>query len=530
MSGPAASGSQPAAETAGAEVPAPGPAAGGSDRISRNASWAFATQMTGAVLTAGLTLFLGRQLSQHAYGSFAFALSVGSVVALLADMGIGAAASRFLAERRHDATATRSVFALALRAKLGVASVASATLFLLAGPISDVFGSPDAVWAVRGIAVALLGESLLLLVLAAFTSVGRISFNWRIAATESVTEVAASIALVLAGAGATGAAFGRAIGYGVGAAIALFLAARVLGGLRSPRGFASDVSARRLIGYAAPLLIVDGLSRAFSSVDVLLISALLGGGANVAIFELPMKLAWFLHYPVGGISAAIAPRMTLEGEHPPDVASFNAGVRYTVLMQALLVAPVVVWAEPIMTTLFGSKYQESAQVLRALAPFIYLAGPAMLISVAVIYLGEARRRIPILLVGLVANVVIDVLLLKPLGPVAGAIGTDVAYAIWVPVNYSIARRVVDLPVRPVLVSASRGLLAGGATAGVLAALGTTSLSLSDWVLGAVLGPLAFVAVLVVTRELTRADVDILRRILRRGKPGPAEAGSHGGPA
>ena len=49
---------------------------------------------------------------------------------------------------------------------------------------------------------------------------------------------------------------------------------------------------------------------------------------------------------------------------------------------------------------------------------------------------------------LTANVVIDVALLPEIGIVAGAIGNDVAYAIWVPGHLWILHRLLGLELRP----------------------------------------------------------------------------------
>jgi O-antigen/teichoic acid export membrane protein len=102
------------------------------DGIRRNAGFAFAAQMTGAALTAVLTIFLGARLSAHDYGLFAFAVGVATLWTLISDLGVSASASRFIAEHRGDRVAVRAVFTTALELKLVIGVVTSAALFLLA--------------------------------------------------------------------------------------------------------------------------------------------------------------------------------------------------------------------------------------------------------------------------------------------------------------------------------------------------------------------------------------------------------------
>src|SRR4029077_752174 len=122
--------------------------------------------------------------------------------------------------------------------------------------------------------------------------------------------------------------------------------------------------------------------------------------------------------------------------------------------------------------IFGAKYPESPEVLQALAPFVYLSGMAQITTLAVNYLGEARRRVPIAIAMLATNVTIDVVLLPKIGIVAGAIGTSAAYAVWVPAHVWILHRRVGLQLRPLVRTGLRTCVAGAAMVGALAALGT----------------------------------------------------------
>ncbi len=74
------------------------------ERVSRSASFALGVQMVGAVLTAILTIYLGRALSPDQYGDLTFALSVLVIASLFADIGITSSTGRFLrrAPRRPD--------------------------------------------------------------------------------------------------------------------------------------------------------------------------------------------------------------------------------------------------------------------------------------------------------------------------------------------------------------------------------------------------------------------------------------------
>jgi O-antigen/teichoic acid export membrane protein len=501
---------KPADEVAGATLP--------QERVSRGASYALIAQMVGAVLTAVLTIFLGRQLSEDQYGYFTFALSVIAIAILLSDLGVTASTDRFLAEHRDRPEAAAAVFRTALRLKLQIAVPASLLLIVVAGPLCDAFSISQATWPLRAAAIAVFGQSLYSLFLGAFISLGKIRYNVVLATTESVFEALATVALVLAGAAATGAAFGRAIGYGAGLIVALFVASRTIGSLRSGRLRRERdlISPRQILSYAGPLLVVEAAFRVFSSVDVLLIAALVGGSAKVAAFGLAMRLTIFLEYPSAAVTSAVAPRLATrsQGEHP-DLPLLTESMRYLTMLQMLFTVPLIVWPEGIVHLIFGDKYTEAAAVLRALAPYVFISGLAQLATLSVNYLGQAKRRVPLAVVMLAVNVLVDVVLLPRIGIVGGAIGTSVAYAIWVPAHILILRRRVGLRLAPLLATTGRVLLAGGAMLAMLALLGTGQVGVVTMLIGALLGPAVYIGALFALGELTGGDLAVARRVLIR---------------
>jgi O-antigen/teichoic acid export membrane protein len=490
------------------------------ERISRSAGFAFSSQMIGAVLTAVLTIFLGRELSPDQYGNFTFALSVIVIASIFADIGITSSTGRFLAERRAEPEAAAAVFRTALRLKVRVGLISSAILLALSGPICDAFGASGAVWPLRGLAVALFVQSMFLLMLGAFIAVGRIKYNLIISAVESVVELLASVVLVLLGAAATGAAFGNAIGYTAGLIVGLIVAKRAFGGLRAggreqPASAHPVVSTRDILSYARPLLLVDAAFRMFVSIDVLLIAALVGGGAPVAAFGLSMRLATFLDYPAAALASAVAPRLARWRDGESDLELFAASLRYLLILQMVFTAPIIIWPEAIIHLIFGDKYPGAPAVLQTLAPFVYLAGIGQITTLAVNYLGEARRRVPIAIAMLAINIAVDSVLLPRIGIVAGAIGTSAAFALWVPAHLWILHKLAGLQLWPLARTVLKSCMAGAAMVGALAALGTGQVSAPLMAAGVIVGPAAYVIALFVVRELTFADVANLRAALAR---------------
>jgi O-antigen/teichoic acid export membrane protein len=491
-------------------VPEPEPPAGdGADTITRNTAFALASQIATASFTALVTIVLVRVLGPEDYGIFALALSVASLVFLPADFGISQSTARFVAEHRGERDQVAAVMADGLKLKVISSGVICVMLVVLAEPIANAYDVPELTWPLRAIALALFGQSILGFYRTSFEAIGRVRLNLRLVFSESAVEAGASIALVLAGAGVVGAALGRGIGYAFGTALALFLARQAMGARAiSLRGSPAG-RLRAIASYAGALLIIDAVFAALTQIDILLIGAILGASA-VGIFQAPAKLITFLHYPGLALSAGVSPRLA-RGATPANVAAFSVGIRYLMILQGALVVPTIVWAGPITDLILGDEFAESADVMRALAPLTFLFGIAPIVSVAVNYMGEARRRIPIAIVALVANFVVSIVLLYEIGVVGSAIGADVAYLIYVPAHFWICKRLIGLPVRPVVITFARTLVASAAMALTMLAFGYNELSVLDWFLGGAAGVVAYCVALLVTREVDRSELAALRR-------------------
>jgi uncharacterized membrane protein YfhO len=98
--------------------------------------------------------------------------------------------------------------------------------------------------------------------------------------------------------------------------------------------------------------------------------------------------------------------------------------------------------------------------------------------------------------------------------VGAAIGMDVAFTGYVIGHFWICKRVFDYSVEQLALTLARCLVAAAGMAGALALVGTSSLSWAQWILGAVAGGVAYLLALVITGEVSRAEIRAAVGILR----------------
>jgi O-antigen/teichoic acid export membrane protein len=474
------------------------------DTMSRNAMFGLATQMSTALFTAVLTLYLVRALSPAEYGTLALALGVTGLLLKPSDIGTTQAASRYVAEHHGDTAGVRGVLGMALPMKLLTATGIALALFALAGPISDLYNAPELAWPLRGAAIALFGQAVMRFTQSMFVSLRRTSSAFSVVFSESAVEFTATVALVALGGGVTGAAFGRAVGYVFGALLGILLLARLLGDSPIFGTGPSPVRRREFMRYAGAMLIVQGAGAVFAQINVLLLGAFLTTSA-VGFFSAPVRLTAFLAYPGMALAQGVAPRLAHHRHDAPRVGALQVAVRYLVIFQAGVAAVLLVWADPIVNLVLGSKFSQSAEVLRALVPLIFLSGINPMLVSPLNFAGEGRRRIPITIAAVIVNAALDVILIPTIGILGAAVGLDVAYTVYAGSNLWVSHRVLGLPLRPLAVTTVRSFSAAGALAAVLALVGTGSLSPLEWVGGLAGGGAAYVAVLLGTREVLPAE-------------------------
>jgi O-antigen/teichoic acid export membrane protein len=491
------------------------------ESIARNTAFAFAVRLTGTVFTAVLTIFLVRYFRPTEYGIFALAMGVGALMTVPSDLGISMSAARFVAELRGDRDSVAKVVADAFRLKLVVGGIASIGLIALAGPIASAYGEPELAWPLRILALAVFGQSMMLLWATIFEALGRISVYLRVVFAESAIETGLSIVIVLFGTGATGAMVGRAAAYAFAAGFGLVLITRTIGRTVRPRR-AGHGHARRIAIYGSALVIVDGAFTLFSTIDVLLIGAILTV-ADVGLFDAAYKLAGLLFFIGLPVRSSVAPRLA-RGAGGPDHEALETALRYMVLLQGVILAPLIVWAEPITRIVLGTDYLGSVDTLRALAPFAWLAAISPLLAGAANYLGAAARRVPIAIAAVVVNAAIDLALLGQIGIIAGAIGTDVAYALYVAAHLRLCRELAGLRLRPLVAPMLGSLAAAGGMAVVLLPFGTGEIAVPLVVVGGVLGVAVYAGILMLTRQVTRQELVAIGRRLR-----PARGATPAGP-
>jgi hypothetical protein len=198
---------------------------------------------------------------------------------------------------------------------------------------------------------------------------------------------------------------------------------------------------------------------------------------------------------LGAIGRAIAVGRLTE-------AGLARRLRSAVRSQGLVLAGLIVWAEPLMRLLFGARFGAGAATLRLLCVAAFVSPVAWIVTAAVARLPGIRDRLLVSALSCEVGVCATYLLATARGTVGGAAGADALILLCLIGSLWVGRMALDLESPALAHTLVRTVAAATAMAAVMYAVGTRDLTTVGWIGGAAGGAAAYLAVLLATAEVS----------------------------
>lgn len=390
----------------------------------RGALWKLGSDLAGRVFQYALLWVAARNLAQSDFGDFTFALSIGYMLAQVADFGLQLYVQRELSRLvEHDSAGNVLITDPQLAGRLvggglvikGALSVL-AMLLIIGAVLLEPVGNRGALLLV-GIAM-LLGTTLEYLSYC-FRAFGRLGWEARLGFVARLLNLLLGVGLLLWGAGV----WGLAVASFVSMAVAVLLGYRLL--LRYVRPVWRTDWAYWRASMGQPTAV--GIGIVFSIVsfrlDNLLIPPIVGTEA-LAVYNVAYKLFEPSLILPGVLLAAVFPMLS-QAAHTP--ASMRVVIRQTHLallgLGLLATFALALFATPLLMLLYGAPYLASAPVLVVLA---FACVPMYLnygLTHTLIAVDKPRLYAIFTLVSLFVNLAMNLALIPALGVTGAAIAT-----------------------------------------------------------------------------------------------------------
>jgi O-antigen/teichoic acid export membrane protein len=368
-----------------------------------------------AVLLLVLLVAAGRMLGDEAYGRFAFALALATILETLMDFGLKEVVTRSVARDRGSA---RRLVANTFGLKLVFSGAAMA---LLAAAAVALRPEADVRLACLVLGASAVLRSYLLTVRHLLNGLERFGLDSLVLVTDRALLLVLGLAALRLGLGLLGlaAAFvaARLLAFGV----AHGLARRQVG----PVGIRFDTAAwRDLARSAAPFGAFIVVLNLYSYVDTIMLGVLTTDqetgfySAAYRAYEGLVSLASILGTVVG-------PRLARDfvGDRPHHAWLARWALGVAVAAAVPLGAAAAWWAREAMVLLFGQAFAPSAPALRLLAAGFVFVFPLQVMHVVAISVNAERLLVRAAAVGCLANVGLNAALIPGFGMAGASIAT-----------------------------------------------------------------------------------------------------------
>jgi O-antigen/teichoic acid export membrane protein len=304
------------------------------------------------------TAILARLLTTEEFGLVGFATLTVSYLAVLKDLGLGAA---LIQKRDHVEESANTVFTMNLLLGIGLTLVT----FAIAPFVANYFREPEVTPLLR-----VLGLTFVINALGSIHTIRlqrELAFNRKLVPDlgRSLAKGAASIGLALLGFGVWSLIWGQIVG-AVTAVILAWIVYRWRPKLTIHRKLG-----RGLLGFGSTLLFVNILSTVVNNADYLVVGRVLGAeslGIYTLAYRLPELLVLNLLWVVSG---AIFPAYAKIQDQPDTLRrGFLTTLRYIEMVSVPLCLGLLIAADPLVRVAFGEQWLEAVPVVRILALFV----------------------------------------------------------------------------------------------------------------------------------------------------------------
>jgi O-antigen/teichoic acid export membrane protein len=380
----------------------------------------------------GIQIMIVRYLSKADYGAFAYALSIVSVGASIVSFGLDRSITRFIPIYEEDGEFDKlwGTIVMVVGTILSLSFAIVLLVYGLEGWLTGTLVSDRQAVSLLLIMIFLTPiqalDGLLVGMFAVFSKPRAIFFRRNVLAPALRLTVV--LLLVLGEAGVEFLAAGYVAAGAVGIALYTFMLFRTLrqnGLIDRFRIGQVKIPAREVFGFTVPLLASDLLFVTVHTSDVLLLGHY-RGSVEVAEFRVVWPAAQLNQIVMGSFTLLFTP-VAARLFARKDYKGISDLYWQTALWIAVLSFPIFALtfslAQPLTSTLFGVRYEDSATYLTLLSLAYYFNAALGFNGLTLKVFGKVRFIVVISILAAIVNIGLNLLLIPRYGALGAAIGT-----------------------------------------------------------------------------------------------------------
>jgi O-antigen/teichoic acid export membrane protein len=406
------------------------------NKFAKETAWSFFSKGIIFVFYILLNIILARFLGREAFGSFSFFFSIFNIVVLISYFGINNSTRKFVAQ--HNKTEVLSdVLQTSLTIRVVISLLMSAVLSVVSPFLAKAVGRPE-------FTVMFIASVPLLFLLSfddylngVFQGLHRLKYNFYIGTLEAGLRVLFVIGFI--------GLFGL-VGVIYSYTLALTLSS-IVGAVLLYKHFYSNSKrifslpiAKQIIRYSLPLFFLSIGFMLSSEVDTILVAMLRGDG-EAGIFAVAKQLVVKLPQVALAISLGVMPvfaKKELDREQSKKILHRLLRINTAIFVPLSLFVLSTAWF--LVPLLYGDEYRSAVLPLLLLLPNLLTTSYSVFINAFLDYRGKAKARAVNLSLCLLANIVLDLLLIPQYGAAGAALATSLSYLPYALLNWKEVRK------------------------------------------------------------------------------------------
>ena len=383
--------------------------------VAKNTFWLIASEITGRLLKMGLIIYAARLLGSSGWGVFSYAISIGGIVMLFSDIGLGGLITRAIIQKKES---YQTFVATILFIKV-ILLLISAFLILFISPV--ISHIPEANILFPFIAIIMFFDAIRETGFSLNRAYETMEWEMFIKTTVNGTILLIGIFLIRHSATPRSIALAYAIGSAVGTIAVIMMLKKHI------KDFWVPINTRlikNILQITWPFAFVGLIGTIMGNTDIYMLG-IWKNTDEIGLYASVQRIQQFILILPSMIATATFPILsrlaTIDKKH------FAVTLGKMLAMSMLICVPItfggMLLSKEIILFIFGPGYINAAPIMVILMMLLLVSSVLISLSNAIFSYNKQRKLAPIYIIGVIINIILNYLLIPSFGATGSAVAT-----------------------------------------------------------------------------------------------------------